>query len=831
MVASTGVERRFRLRDSRPLAFAVALSAGSPVLGQTVVARPATAQSGNKTASDLPQSEADIVVTARKRAETTQDIPVAEVAYTSQTIQRQNLTSLEKVAAITPSFSIGRATTGSGAQLTIRGIGSNSSSIGIEQSVAVVVDNVYYGQGRVINEGLLDLQRIEILKGPQALFFGKNATAGVVSITTADPGPDPEVKLSTNYEFGSKNLQGTAIVSEPIAGNLGIRIAVRASKMFGGYFENHATEQTYVTHDVARNNFATTHFAPPGPRESPGGHDLLGRVTLKWAPLAGLTATLKASGTISDVNNAGWNAVLFRCPVGGVSQLNPAVHCGRHFVIYNNEAPPDIGAVQPFGRGNGNLGDQYHSWSVTGTVNYDLPGVSLSSVTNYNRNRNDWEIDGDFTSSSLPVNAIATELSTFRSFSSEARALTTFHAPINFLFGAYYQNTTRVYHSANANGGFENSAAPDPSERYLGNIKYSQTRGETLAAFGQLIWKPISNLEVAAGGRLTHETKNSFFVEPYVNPKPAAAGTFLPNVLILANQRWNNFSPEATVTYKPVTNITIYGAYKTGYKSGGFSNSGILNRFNSVNDFAFAPERVKGVEGGIKTRLFDRQLTFNVDAYRYLYSDLQIDFFNAGTFAFTTFNAGTAVAKGVESEFQYRPHNIPGLSLQGTVNYDDTHYVQFKNAPCYTGETPAEGCTIIGGRPTQDLSGVRTSIAPKWTASLGAGYETPISKGWIFGASVQGRYSGSYLASPFGAPLSRQPSYTTIDGSVRVRSEDDRWEVALIGKNLTNRFYVTGYFEATATGRGTATAAGVPSDQLGFAALPRTVELQVTAHF
>ncbi|MBP8234499.1 MAG: Plug domain-containing protein, partial [Rhizorhabdus sp.] len=123
----------------------------------------------------------DIVVTARKRVETTQDVPVAVTALTREQLSRYDLSNLERVAASTPQFVIGRAPSGSGATLVLRGIGSNTTSIGLEQSVAVVVDGIYYGQGRTINEGFFDLGRLEILKGPQALFFGKNATAGVVS--------------------------------------------------------------------------------------------------------------------------------------------------------------------------------------------------------------------------------------------------------------------------------------------------------------------------------------------------------------------------------------------------------------------------------------------------------------------------------------------------------------------------------------------------------------------------------------------------------------------------------------------------------------------------
>ncbi len=163
----------------------------------------------------------EIVVTARKRIESTQDVPVAVVAISAERIERYDLTSLERIAAQTPTFSIGRAPSGAGATLVLRGIGSNTTSIGLEQSVAVIVDGTYYGQGRTINEGFFDLGQLEILKGPQALFFGKNATAGVVSITTADPGDTLEVIARAGYEFAGNQLLGEAILFDPGVGHAG----------------------------------------------------------------------------------------------------------------------------------------------------------------------------------------------------------------------------------------------------------------------------------------------------------------------------------------------------------------------------------------------------------------------------------------------------------------------------------------------------------------------------------------------------------------------------------------------------------------------------------
>lgn len=137
----------------------------------------------------------------------------------------------------------------------------------------------------------------------------------------------------------------------------------------------------------------------------------------------------------------------------------------------------------------------------------------------------------------------------------------------------------------------------------------------------------------------------------------------------------------------------------------------------------------------------------------------------------------------------------------------------------------------VDGAMRQNLNGVELSMAPEWTGTLGVSYETPLGNGLRLGLAADARYSGSYLASGFGNPDSRQNEYVNLDASIRIGSEDDRWEVALLGKNLTNRFYVTGVVDGPSTGTASGGVTGVHADQLGFAVLPRTVQLQVTTRF
>ncbi|GBH30997.1 TonB-dependent receptor [Sphingobium xenophagum] len=797
------------------------------------------AQAGAQDAASSGGLE-EIIVTARKREESVQTVPVAVTAISEKTIQQRDITSIEKIAAATPNLSVGRAGSGSGAQLTMRGIGSSSTSIGIEQSVAVVVDGAYYGQGRIIQEGFFDLKRVEVLKGPQALFFGKNATAGVISLTTNDPGNDREFIARAGYEFRSRQYQGELIASIPLSDTLGVRFAARGSIMDGGYYRNVSVDRTYTTVDIR--NLLTggsgnplVSVAKPAASRAPGEDEFLGRVTLKYTPTDRLTMTLKGSYNYNQVNNSSWNYVAYNCGLAtGVSQL-AGYRCGTDFVTHQNNMPADIAANFPFAKDNGELYNRYRSWAINGAVTYDLGDVTISSVTNYNTNNNRWACVCDFQTSNN-TGIWATENSTWKAFSQELRAQTAFDGPINLMVGGLYQKTKRDFEQYTMFAGLRDDTA-SAANRFVASSKTSFTDGETAALFGQVTWKLVDTLELAGGVRYTHETKDSFFTQPYNNL--GVQGIFRDQNdadglgVVRANQVFDDWSPEVTLTWKPQQGILVYGAYKTAYKSGGFSNGGINSKFSSdpLADLTFNPEKARGFEAGIKTTLADNQLRLNLTAFTYAYNDLQVDFFNSPIFAFQTLTAD-ARTKGVELEFEYAPRSIEGLNLHGSINYTKARYTDFPSAPCYAGQTPAQGCTLIGGiSARQNLDGAPLSVAPEWTGAFGVGYETAAGEGLKLGFNVDTRYSSSYLASGFGNPFSRQGKYATLDAGIRFGAEDDNWQIAVIGKNLTNRFFVSGVVDGPSTGGGTGTAAGVRADQFGFGNLPRTVQVSVIKRF
>lgn len=807
------------------------------ILGAAFSAVPAFAQDSAAVEEDN-SGLSDIVVTARKREESAQSIPVAVTAISAEVIEQRDITSIEKIAAATPNLNVGRASNGSAAQITLRGIGSSSTSIGIEQSVAVVVDGAYYGQGRVIEEGFFDLARAEVLKGPQALFFGKNATAGVISLTSKDPTDIWEGHVKAGYEFKAEQYSLEGILSGPVSDTLGVRLAVRYSDMNAGYYKNVSVNRNYVTVDVAT-GFTNPEslVSRPVAKWTPQQEELLARLTLKWTPTDALTNTLKVTRDQNDTLNNSWNYVAYSCGLAsGISQLT-GYACKKDFVTHQNNLPVEVSRISPYGRDDGATYNRYRSWAINNNLEYDLDSLVINSVTNWQRNNNSWACACNFQTTDTVVGGMifATENSTWRAWSQELRLTSKFDGMFNFMLGGLYQNTKRDFAQWGFYGGVRDTAAR-PDLLYAASEKISDTKGETIAIFGQVTAELMDGLELAGGARYTEETKDSYFAQEYVNPAYAAVyrSAADPLGIITAKQKFDDFSPEVTLTYKPSNTLLVYGAYKTAYKSGGFSNGGINSALSAdpKGDLTFNPETAEGFEVGIKSTILDNQLRANITAFTYKVKDFQVDFFNSPVFAFNTLTAD-AKTSGVELELEFAPRAVPGLNIAAALNYNDAKYDSFPEGPCYSGQTQAEGCNVLlpNGQYRQNLTGKALSVAPKWTGMVAVNYETEVGSDYVIGLNANARYSDSYNPSAFANPIARQSSYVTFDAGLRFGAADDNWQIALIGKNLTNRFYVTGVVDGPSTGTGSGGLTGTKADQLGFGTLPRTVKIEVTKRF
>ena len=238
----------------------------------------------------------EIVVSARAVEQSVRDVPVAITAFNEEVMDNMALTSFDDIAAYTPSVDILRISSGNGTSVSIRGISSSAGSLGIEQSVAIVIDGVYYPQGRSINEGLFDTSQVAILKGPQALYFGKNATAGVISVMTNDPGDELEILGKIGYETELKTTRAEGVLSFPINDRWGVRLALQGTDMSDGWLENTAQDDVYVTFEGSQDNPA------PKDAENPGEESFYGRVTLKGELSDAVTLRLKGSYSDFEYN-------------------------------------------------------------------------------------------------------------------------------------------------------------------------------------------------------------------------------------------------------------------------------------------------------------------------------------------------------------------------------------------------------------------------------------------------------------------------------------------------------------------------------------------------
>ncbi len=786
----------------------------------------------------------EIIVTARKREESLQDAPLTMTAISEDRIGKFDVTSLERIAATTPNLYVGRVSNGSGAQITMRGIGATgATSIGIEQSVAVILNGAYYGQGRVLNEGMFDLSQIEVLKGPQSLFFGKNATAGVISLTTAKPTDEFELTTRVGYEATAEQLQFEGIISGPISDRVRGRFAIRHSDMDGGYYDNDAVQVPYVLTEFLPDLGVPAGFLPviglPIPpdaqiindvspaddRDSPGEEETLLRGTLVVDASEQLSVTLTAQ--YSDVyhNQSSWNHKLYSCSGGASLSGNP---CNDDFEIAINRMPATLVQSIPASRSNGDVYNDYESYSVNLELEYTFDNFQLTSITNVQENTNEWALAGDF--QNLATGIFATEDSTWEAFSEEIRLISEFDGPFNFMAGLLYQKTERdfkqwvtipVFGWLNFNPG-----APDPSLVNVTYNKISDTEGETISPFVQLMWDVAPNVEVSAGVRYTDETKDSVFTQPYVHPFTDDLGILWSEGTIAIDQSFDEWSPEVTVSWQPRDNVNLYAAYKTAYKSGGFSNGSILAQASVVSDFAFDPETAEGFEIGLKSTLLDNQLRLNVSVYDYEFDDLQLDYFDSANIAFVTLNAGKASSKGIEVSSEYAPSDVPGLTVMASFNFNEAEYDEFV-APCWEGQTVALGCntTVPGtvGLPGTDISGEPTGMAPEWTASVGMNYDHVMGNGWGWGIAMDLLYSDDYNASALGHPFAGRDSYELLNASLYLASPEERWRLQVLGKNLTDELVISGMLEAAGSGAGREYA-----DLVGYGNLPRTIAVQLS---
>lgn len=732
----------------------------------------------------------DIIVTARKRQESILKVPVIITAISQDRLERLQTTEMADLPKLVPGLVLSQQMLAIGTLVSIRGVGTSASDPGVDQSVSLNIDGLSLGNGLAFSSGMFDLGQIEVLKGPQALFYGKSSPGGVISLRTADPTDEAELIARVGYEFEGDEGRGELILSGP----LGPTVKGRLAGMYAagkGYFRNNAVEQGFGA-------MTPTQRREPRPRN----HILRG--TLLWEPSDSFDARLKVNFVRDKATGNPETAQLANCPDG------PGQSFGIPFIGGDDcRMDRDLGNVYmdpaafPGAPGMGPLPNGGVPFLVSkqryGTLelNYDVsPEISLTSVTGYYDLNSTSLVNSFHTTGAGPTLTTENRFER-RDFTEELRLTSDLDGPLNFMLGGFYQDgrlVDRVTFRGNTTIGFPPLIIDRTSTVDI----------KTYSLFGQARWKISPDLELAGGARWTDETRRLSMFDVAAN---ASYATGIPRI------HASNVAPEVTLTYTPNDDLTLFAAYKRGYKSGSFS---IAVPSAPGENKSFGDESVKGGEIGLKSRLFGRQARLNIAAYDYRYTGLQVGSIEptagAGIPVVRTVNAGSARTYGVDADFSFRPDSIEGLSLNAAVSWNHGRYTKLDNVPCYTGQTVAQGCSnaftpsvnqtvpgpvgavMVNGQYgfyfAQNLSGSPLVRAPDWQATFGFDYEFPIGSSLKMVVANNNQYSSRFLTFP---AVNRpgednfQGRFLKSDLSFTVKDNEDRWEFALIGKNITDK--------------------------------------------
>ncbi|MEZ5687535.1 MAG: TonB-dependent receptor [Caenibius sp.] len=623
----------------------IGVLAGSPAWSQDVEGN----VQGDTAAAAAPAQE--IIVTARKRAETLIAAPVSVTVVSGGELDKKGLTKLDDLSQTVPQLVIGDIGSNiTGGVVLIRGVGVSESNPFSDQAVSFNVDGVQVGRATIRRVAEIDVAQIEVLKGPQALHFGKNSPAGIISIRTADPGSDFEAGFHTSYEIKADEIRADGYVSGPLTDALGARVMVYGSDM-QGYFRNVVTPSEELG---------------PTKRRVPSGHEYGGRVTLVYDDGSDVTARFKLSH--GRLRGSGPDDIVqvVACPQG-VSQLAPLVDdCSANNTVLHANTPPALAELHP-----GIASQPYTKLNLTLAsleLNYDLSdALTLTSVSGYYKSKQS-QSTNFVNADSNAIGILSGSWQAFKvdEFNQELRLESDFDGPLNFLVGAYGQ-TSQLSQPSSIWANFDQPA------QFQGDVR--KQKGDAISAFAQLSYDIMPTLEFSAGGRYSYEKKKFSVTTLDGDPKPTAT----------PKRSWNDFSPEVVLTWRPDSDLTVYGGYKKGFLSGGF-NAGAGS---TALDRSYDQQTSRGFEVGVKSRILDRRLRFSLVGYDYEIRGLQVaaSVVNSSTGIPDAIlvNAAKVSQRGVEFEADFSATDA--LSLHTAIAYNRARYKDFDIAPCYSGQS------------------------------------------------------------------------------------------------------------------------------------------------
>jgi iron complex outermembrane recepter protein len=705
-----------------------------------------------QTQAPSENEDAEIVVTAQKRTERLRDVPLAVSAVSGTALEAQQITTATDLRLVSPSLNFTPSANARGEGFAIRGVGTTIFSDTVEQSVGVVVDGVVLGRSGQATGDLLDIERVEVLRGPQGMLFGKNASAGLISITTRRPQLG-ETTLDLNASYATLNeIKLSGVVNLPLGSTAAVRLAVGSQTADGTVYNR------FLDTDVNNRNEQNA------------------RGKLLWEPTDALSVMISGDWQKRRSRCCSWTAR--SAPAGTTfAALNAAA--GVVPAIGNRE----IAAGVPFFQ-------NADAWGVSGQADYDFGFATLTSITAFRRWKSADNNDPDL----LPINIldVNTGVSKLRQFSQEVR-LTSPSGPVEWVAGLFYYNQNNVT-TSNQTGTL--GAVMLPS--LLGTTLDTDTTNISKAVFGQVTIRPIDGLKLIAGARYTDEAIDLVLTQLRAPGTIASIpGRFLGT--ITGETSATNVSYRLTAQVDVTPTLMVYGTYARGFKGPGINTLGVSTSVTEI----VQPEIPTTYEIGARGAWLNNRVTLAVAAYKTDYNNFQAQVFDQGVTPgrFRVTNAGKLETQGIEVELGVRP--ATGLSLSLNGSYLDATFADFQNIACFTGQpilpfgtvrTSDRQCirssAAAGATAVTNGTGNRLTNAPELTLSLSGRYEKPIGALTAFMQSnYQFRDKVSFSAA--GDPNLVQKGFGIINGSIGIGETGGGWTATLFVKNLLDKFYAT----------------------------------------
>lgn len=705
--------------------------------------------SGPARAQDAPHSQqaqaspvlGDIVVTARRRSENLQDVPVAITALTGASLEERNISDVLALDGIAPNVKVVASASNTTSYIQIRGSVTLNPNPGYEPAAAMYVDGIYIGKSVGSTMEIADIEHIEVLRGPQGTLFGRNTLAGAINIVTRKPSGEwgGSVKLGVgNYD----RRLGQATLDLPSFGNLAIKLSGLWSER-EGYIKARA------------NPYSQIPSSPPTVKRIGDEESQALRGAVRFTPTDDLTFDYTID--YNRVRNTPLAGVLQSVGENGIFDPASPSYIGVPLYLYvqTGSRPRDYyGTAGPDGQ---KLFETMDSTMHTLTAAWDVGGATIKSITGYREM--DWGQSLDLDASPLPLAAAGSDLD-YRQFSEELQVSGT-AGRLTYTAGLYYFN--------------DKGDLLNPQQFFGATMdSWALFKTDAYALYGQVDYTPPilnDNLILTAGFRYSHEKKS-------VERSASSAGFITIPDGTRAEETFKGSTPTFIAKYAFSPDFNIYAKYAEGFKSGGFSTDAATIEAAVT---PYDPETVKSWEFGAKTRLLDGQILLNVAAYFDKHHDQQISVFSPSAEGFVTRTANGARSKIQGFEVELQAQLVDGVRINGNVGYTDAKFLDY--------------FPVVGGPDAGNSYAF--AFVPKWTASAGFEAQLYDSDNAVVTLAADLSHSSGYSSLPYSKDPAVDPNIystqvgalTTVDARLIVSDipvGNSALQATLFGKNLFN---------------------------------------------